>query len=282
MNFFEDHTPARLLRSAFTAVFFFGWYMSLIIGCSKSITSHADILYSSTGIYVLLFSLVTCKFVHKLEIAGYGFFICGVALMLTDPFATKVGEGDQAYIGDTIAFLGAGLGAVFGLLNQQNLKLYHPFVLTTHCFCFSVIFQLLLFPFLEDNELFYSTDPNYGVFGWMSDLSTCLYVEGFVVPLTGILANIGLMNAYIYWPMEIMSIAILFEPFIAQITGIALGQDEVPGSRTLFGLLVISLGLVLASYGAKHKALEQVKNYYAAQKVIHENELSSHKQKHEF
>ena len=88
-------------------------------------------MYSSTGVYILLLSLVTCKPVHKLEIFGYIFYGIGVILMITDPFATKFGKR-PSYLGDLIPFLGAGLGALFGLMNQQNLKMFHPFVLMTH------------------------------------------------------------------------------------------------------------------------------------------------------
>lgn len=261
MNFWQDHSPRMLLRSAMTALFFFGWYLGLIVGCSLTLTSHADIMYSSTGVYVLILSLVTCKVVHKLEILGYMFFGVGVIIMITDPYATKLGE-EHSYMGDLIPFLGAGLGAIFGLLNQHNLKWIHPFVLATHWFCFSACYQLLIIPYLEDNVYFYTTHPEYGAFGWLSKFDTFIYVEVFLVPLTGVVGNLALFTSYMYWPMEILSIVILIEPFIAQITGIVLGQDTIPGIRTIAGMIIITFGLVVASYGARFKAINQLKEFY--------------------
>jgi len=260
MNFYDDHRPAKLLRSAFSSIFYFTWTSGLIIGYSKSISAHAHILYGSTGVYILIFSLLTCKLVHKYEVIGYAVFLAGVALMLTDPFAHKTGGVDEAWIGNSAAFIGAGFGAVLGILSTKNVRVQHPLVMMTHYFIFAVGLQMVVFPYLEDNPLFFSTDSQYGAFGWMTDINLILYLDGFVVPFTGIAANVAFIYCYVYWPIEVICIAALFEPFIAQFAGVMLGQDEIPGTRTLFGLLIISVGMVIASYGAKLKMISKIKS----------------------
>jgi hypothetical protein len=85
--------------------------MSLVIGCSKTVTSHAQILYCSTGVYILLISLVTCKAVHRFEIYGYIIYIVGLTVTLSDPLAKKHGGESQSLKGCLIAFMGAGFGA---------------------------------------------------------------------------------------------------------------------------------------------------------------------------
>ena len=54
--------------------------------------------------------------------------------------------------------------------------------------------------------------------------------------------------------MQTVSGAMLLEPFIAQIAGIILGQDEIPGIYTMIGLLTISTGFFIAEYGLSHKS----------------------------
>jgi len=172
--------------------------------------------------------------------------------MFADPHAKKVGAEAPSYLGDLIPFIGAGFGALQGYINHKATHL-HPLIQMHHFFIFSFIFQMIFFPLFVRHPEFYSFDPNYGAFGWLSNSSNFFMVIGVVSPLTGILSNIGYFTAYTYWPMQIVAAAILTEPFIGQIVGIALGQDEVPGILTGLGLIVITIGFMTASYGVKLK-----------------------------
>ena len=143
---------------------------------------------------------------------------------------------------------------------MENVKVQHPLVIMTHYFICAACLQMIVFPYLEDNPLFFSTNSQYGAFGWITDINLILYHDGFIVPFTGIAANVAFIYCYIYWPLEIVCIAALVEPFIAQFAGVMLGQDEIPGTRTLFGLLIIGVGIVTASYGANLKAINKIKS----------------------
>jgi hypothetical protein len=79
--------------------------------------------------------------VHKYEFLGYGLFIAGVLCMFTDPYAVKT-EGDgNLYIGDLIAFLGAGSGAILNAINSRNAKSLHPLTMMTQLLTASMIYQ---------------------------------------------------------------------------------------------------------------------------------------------
>ncbi len=130
----DDIQPDKLLRSGITAIFMMTWLMGLIIGCSKTITSHAHILYSSTGAYVLLFSLITRKIIHHFEKFGYILLGIGIFIALDDPLAMKKGETNEPMLGCLIAFGSAGFGAVYGIINQTNSRIFHPIILMTHLF----------------------------------------------------------------------------------------------------------------------------------------------------
>lgn len=58
--------------------------------------------------------------------------------------------------------------------------------------------------------------------------------------------------------MQIIAGAILMQPFMSQIAGVAFGQDKIPGFRTVFGLGIITIATLVSSYGARLKATEEV------------------------
>ena len=74
-----------------------------------------------------------------------------------------------------------------------------------------------------------------------------------VAPVTGILSNLGFYAAFYYFPIEIVAGTMLTEPFFAQLGGILLGQDEIPGIKTVLGVIVITTGFVLASLGTSYR-----------------------------
>lgn len=247
-----------------------------------TVTAHAHVLFSSTGVYILLISLITFRPVHKFEILGYMIFAIGIFITITDPVARKAEGGTHPIMGDLIAFIGAGFGAVVGLLSHTNCQIFHPLALLMQMFFFITLLQLAIFPFLQDNPLYYSFDIAEGAFGWMVNLKAFIYLETVVVPVTSILGNIGFLKCFQYWPTEIVSVILLFEPIVCEIMAVLLGQDDIPGIHTLLGILIIGFGLFLASYGAKEKVNEefnsknvQFNTSSVDFKLIDENEMKS-------
>ena len=114
----------------------FIWSMGLVFACSMTITSHAMVMYSSAGVYMFAFALITKASIHKFEYFGYFIFFVGIFLLLTDPYAVKEGGVGNQYVGDLIAFLSAFSGAIQGIFNSRNWKLVHPVILLYHSCCF--------------------------------------------------------------------------------------------------------------------------------------------------
>ena len=108
MSIKNDFSIEKIKRSVLNSLLIFFWNIGFILGCSKTITSHADIMYSSAGVYIFLYAVITLQMVHKFEYIGYGMYAIGVYLMFTDPFATKTNMEGQSYMGDLYAFGGAG------------------------------------------------------------------------------------------------------------------------------------------------------------------------------
>jgi len=58
-KFVEDHSGEVLLVNMLAGILMCMWNLGYIIGCSMTITSHATILYTSSGVYLLVFALIT-------------------------------------------------------------------------------------------------------------------------------------------------------------------------------------------------------------------------------
>ena len=89
----------------------------------------------------LFFAILTGAGAHRFEYFGYALFAVGVFLMLTDPFAVKTGDSSNLILGDVIAFLSAGFGAILGLYNSNNAKIIHPVTLYGQINFFSIFYQ---------------------------------------------------------------------------------------------------------------------------------------------
>ena len=119
-----------------------------MVGISMTITSHAMVMYSSTGIYMFAFGLIIGNSMHKLEYLGVTMYLVGVFLMLTDPFAVKIGAEGNQYVGDLIAFIGASAGAMLGYYNSKTSKAIHPLIFLTHVIFISAFYQIVLLWFI--------------------------------------------------------------------------------------------------------------------------------------
>ena len=257
-DFIRDHSGVTLLNHALSGFFLCFWNLGYIVGCSMTITSHATILYSSSSVYLMALAIWTCKPLHKFELIGYGIYLVGAFLMLSDPDASKEGGDGPSYIGDFISFLGAGAGAFSGYYCSKNSKTSHPFVTMANSFFFSSITQLVVMPFLVQDANFYSFDIEKGAFGWASDPFVILIMFGLIAPVTGILGNVGYFFAFTYFPVQIVWGFMLIEPFFGQIVGILLGQDKYPGYFTWLGGIIITAGFLLSIVGEKFKSDKKI------------------------
>ncbi|CAI2368228.1 unnamed protein product [Moneuplotes crassus] len=250
----KDSSPRNLVSTGFMSFFLFVWVFGLVLGCKYTLTAHADVLFCSNGVFILLIALLTCQYVHKYEIVGYIIYGVGVTIMLSDPNATKTEEGMNKSLGNIIALSGALGGALYGIISTKMKRDSPREVCMFYLFFGHFILQMLLFPHIEENPLLFSMDPEYGLFGWLSDPWLILMMLGFVCPWTSILTNYSLLEAYKYWTLDIVAVFYLTEPYFAEITAIFLGQDEIPGLQTFIGVTILSLGIVLSIYGSKTKA----------------------------
>ncbi|CAI2369841.1 unnamed protein product [Moneuplotes crassus] len=252
----KDSSPQNLFSTSLMSFFLFIWILGLVLGCKYTLTAHADVLYCSNGVFILLIALLTCQYVHKYEIGGYLVYGVGVLIMLSDPLATKTGEGTNKMLGNFLAISGALGGALFGIVSTKLKRDSDQTVCMFYLFLGHFTIQVLIFPHLEDNPLFFSLDPHFGIFGWLSNPWYAGLMLLFVCPWTSITSNYSLLECYKYWTLDIVAVFFLMEPYFAEIAAILLGQDEIPGSQTFIGVTILSCGIALSIYGSKIKASE--------------------------
>jgi hypothetical protein len=92
MSLVKDTAIPVLLDSALRSFLGFLWITGLVVGCSMTITSHALVMNSATGVYIIIISIFKKAEIDKYEYVGHGLFICGAIFMLFDPLAIKVGS----------------------------------------------------------------------------------------------------------------------------------------------------------------------------------------------
>ena len=108
MSIKEDFSWKVIKKSLVNSLLILFWNFGFILGCSKTLTAHADIMCNSAGFYMFIISICTFQVVHKYEYIGYLMYIIGVYFMFTDPHASKSNSEHQSYLGDFYAFAGAG------------------------------------------------------------------------------------------------------------------------------------------------------------------------------
>ncbi|CAI2367963.1 unnamed protein product [Moneuplotes crassus] len=261
----KDSSPRNLVSTSLMSFFMFMWVFGLVIGCKYTLTAHADVLYCSSGVFILLISILTCRYVNKFEVIGYIVYGVGVAIMLSDPLATKAEGTTNKLLGNLFAFSGAFGGALYGIISTKLKRDSSQEVCLFYLFLGQVIIQVIIFSHAEENPLFFSMDSEYGIFGWLSDPWLIIIMCGFVAPWTSILTNYSLLESYKYWTLDIVAVFFLMEPYFAEISAIFLSQDKIPGLQTFIGVGILSLGIICSIHGSKTKAKEAIndasKNY---------------------
>ena len=145
-----------------------------------------------------------------------------------------------------------------------------PGFLMVHLNILVNVLGFALLAFIEPSYQFHkfmSFDSTYGFFGWMSSEYFVLAV--FVVgPIAGVLGAGAYIYLLFFFSSTVVMNMMLLEPFISQIFGILLGQDNFPAAITIFSGIGIVIGLCLTIRGGDLKQsrsiLESIRLSYHA------------------
>ena len=69
-SFKSDFSISNLGSAAVLALFLTAWATAYVIGCLLTVTSHADVMYSSSYVWIFATTVLMCGVVDKFEIYG--------------------------------------------------------------------------------------------------------------------------------------------------------------------------------------------------------------------
>eukprot|EP00347_Sterkiella_histriomuscorum_P015235 403357799 len=212
-------------------------------GAAYTIMSHANLFSSLTAILVVLYKLVTCYKVTKIEILGTVISISGCGITTFDPHAQKTDDDlDFIAYGNFLSFISSLFATLYILKGQEvSLKIAPMQYFLTLNFYTSINFIIFGPIFIQDSFYLNFNSVN-GVFGWIHH-SNIIYTV-IVVSLINGVCTLGLQYlVFKSFSPVIAGSMMLLEPLFSQIYGIILGLDEIPGLLTYLGGIFIIAGL---------------------------------------
>ena len=144
--------------------------------------SHANLFSSLCAIIIVIYRLATLNPVTKVEILGTSIAILGCILTSIDSKADKVDpSSSNIELGNLLAFMSsifATLYIVKGLEVSRKLVPLHYLIILT---LITTLIFLGFVPLVARNSFYYNTDPENGLFGWITD--TNFMYSFFVISL---------------------------------------------------------------------------------------------------
>ncbi|CAI2370412.1 unnamed protein product [Moneuplotes crassus] len=224
-----------------------------------TLVSHSGLFANFGGVFIVFLNLARSLPVHRLEIIGIIVVIIFAIIFVNDNSSTKTNGHTNILLGDIISLCSAPLYGIYYIVSARLLQKLPSMVILQVSFTIQLIMNLIFYICFMDTEIFYSFDPNFGVFGWASD-TYLVYSLVFVGTFTGLVGVGGYVFILNFFPPHIVGSIYLLEPMLTQILGCILGQDNMPGFITYLGCFGITVGLGISIKGDLEKSKEQVIN----------------------
>jgi hypothetical protein len=187
------------------------------------------------------------------EYYGVICIVVGCTVMMFDPKAVRTDGVEASVWIYAIAFFTCIFGAIFFMISGKTLKSLPPLTLLLMMSFYLWIFAAISSRIVDERVQLFSTDPQFGVFGFMDSETWVYSYFGF-----GLFAGLGYsacsVLALLFFSPLVVSNAFLFEPLVAQLEGYLLGLDRMPGVITLACSGLAVSGLVFFFRGSKARA----------------------------
>ena len=152
----------------FTAVYICHalWGLGIVYGGVNLIQTHAYVLNTSVGSFMLIFSFIACTKPILIEIVAFFIVLTGQIIMIADPHAEREDGKQGSFFVYLITLGSAAFGAGFFILGDKQIKqlpLYFYFmILSFHQF----FIWFILAKISDSRTTFFSTDKEWGAFGF--------------------------------------------------------------------------------------------------------------------
>ena len=246
-----------------SGVIFTGGWGTFIASAWLTISSHTYTLGSLAGVIIILVKIFSLNPVHNLEKLGTTAVILGSILLMYDGKVEKAGNQEVSIMGDVFAIASSWFYALYFPLNRmiiQNVPGLIIFMYTSFSAFWCFFFINLVFRGIEPS-MFFSMDPHYGLFGWLS--SEQILISLFLIaPICGLWGNGGQIFSLKYFEPHIVGNALLLEPFVGQLISWLIGLELIPGILTFIGASIVISGIIIVSKGTqtarKDKSLKDI------------------------
>ena len=180
-------------------------------------------------------------------------------MLILDPKAQRT-DGFSPHLGELLICFGCAVaGAIYFIINERNVKQFPICLLIFYLNFVSFILSGVIAKIMTPGVEFFSTDPNYGLFGFLSpDLA--LFMFGPYGILCCFFGSAGYVICLLFYSPVVTANSYLLEPFIAQALGYFLGLDSIPGLLTFLGTLLTVVGIFALQKGAKDRKKNQLDN----------------------
>ena len=242
---------------------FFVNFAAFNIALEHTSISHAALFESCSALHIVLGRAgAAC-----LGLSGrvprahlFGVLLGGLGAGLTTQDAAQAplnGTGGPAVstYGDSIA-LCSGLGAAIYLTLAEGLRVD----IDSLAFFTLVMGQFgllcLAMAFIMDEappSFLHPLDPVHGVLGWLDATPARLLAQLWLAIVVDLLGNFGFIAAMAYVPALTISAVMLLGPLTSCVEGIAVGVDQLPGTYTLLGGVLITAGSGMISFATSER-----------------------------
>jgi drug/metabolite transporter (DMT)-like permease len=210
----------------------------VIINVSLSLTeaSRGALMVATMPIWsAVLARLIGGEHLTRRQIAGIALSFSGVGIVMAERGLNLDGQG-RALLGDTIMFLGASTGALYGILAKRMLRRYRPLTVTAWAMIGGAT---LLIPF---------------VFGELVLFRQTVSVDAQVALLIGFTAIFGGAIGYVLWTFGLSRLSatqtavyINLNPLVAALLAAALLSERL-GPVFVAGFIAVAGGVLMVNW----------------------------------
>lgn len=199
----------------------------------------ATALVCIQGVWIVLFQRMRGMRYQAKVFWGIGLAIAGVVVIT----GFDLGQGREAILGDLLAIAGGMLAGIYTVAGSVARRTMNTGAYTS--VCYAITSAVLLVICLATGEKIWGFDA-WGWFGIIA-LTVCAQIMGHTA-LNHLLTVLG--------PLTVSTLILLEIPGAAFIAALLIGQVAPAG--TVFGLLIILLGLVFVIRGQTQKAIPKL------------------------
>jgi hypothetical protein len=227
---------------------FFVWIYGLLYAANNTIQSHAYIFNNFGGTFIVIGSILAGKKLHKFESIGSFIALSGAFVTLLDSSAqTADGKRPSAMV-NLIDLAASAFGGIYFVLLADVKKLGPLFFQISLVTLSSAIFGSIVAVCMDSSAITSPFDMESGLLGIYSSPDIWWYFLVIGV-ITGHFISIVYFLCSQIFSGLLVSSTLLLEPFIAQLIGVGIGIDLMPGVITFVGTVVTCAGLYMSIVG---------------------------------